>query len=542
MDVGRVCAETETIPRQIRSKFARIARMIFKIKPLQSMRSLTARIPSARRRTLLVVVPIHVVAFTLLFFGIMRIVKREILNAHSLDARHLLGEAIEDLHPLMVNNEGDEVRRAIGDYAAAERLLELKIFGSTGSEIGAMTGADSEVAAFLAGAKDDSFRIERERGSVTLHGIRRLRSEGDCAECHASGATLGAATMQIDLTEQMGVANRSIRRELALLIFGWAILVGIVNIVLGKTTRRSLERLQLGEALEKSDPRESTSASGLLLDPVSAELYESFTNFREDRRNLDAEVATRLRRAEHMASLGQMAAGLAHEIKNPLAGIRGVVELLRDESEDESQRNLFQEIVKELDRVNRTIHLLLRFARPSAPNRVLTDVRALIEDSVRLIRPNLEKRSISLEIRLEPDVGRFPLDSTHMRHVLTNLVTNAADAIEDQDGGRISVSAIVSSEGEDLYLAVADNGPGIDASLHEKVFEPFFSTKFTGTGLGLAVVESLVSRSGGVVELFSVPGRGTTVYVLLPSEAPDDDWVPLESKGLVDGADFIDRR
>ncbi|MEJ2583332.1 MAG: ATP-binding protein, partial [Acidobacteriota bacterium] len=395
---------------------------------------------------------------------------------------------------------------------------------------------------FLAGAKDDSFRIERERGSVTLHSIRRLRSEADCTECHASGATLGAATMQIDLTEQMGVAHRSIRRELALLITGWAILVGIVNIVLEKTTRRSLERLQLGKALEKTDRSESTSASGLLLDPVSAELYESFANFRESRRNLDAEVATRLRRAEHMASLGQMAAGLAHEIKNPLAGIRGVVELLRDESEDESQRNLFQEIVKELDRVNRTIHLLLRFARPSAPNRVLTDVRALIEDSVRLIRPSLEKRSISLDIRLEPDVGRFPLDSTHMRHVLTNLVTNAADAIENQDGGRISVSAIISSDGKDLSLAVADNGPGIEASLHERVFEPFFSTKFTGTGLGLAVVESLVSRSGGVVELFSVPGRGTTVYVLLPSEAPDDEWVPLESKGLVDGADFIDRR
>lgn len=519
-----------------------MAKMTFRTQPLESLRSLIGRVPRPRRRTLLLVVPIHVVAFTLLFFGIMRIVELEILNAHSLDASHLLGAAVEDLHPLMVENERDDIRRAIGEYADAEQLLELKIYGSTGTEVGVPAGADSGVAAFLAGTEEDSFRFERQGRAVTLHGIRRLRSVDDCAGCHVPGATLGAATMQMDLTEQMAAAHLSIRRNLALLIAVWAALVGIVNILLGKTTRRSLARLQLGETLGASGPPDSEGASGLLLDPVSAGLYESFRDYRESRRNFDAEVATRLRRAEHMASLGQMAAGLAHEIKNPLAGIRGVVELLRDESEDESQRNLFKEIVKELDRVNRTIHMLLSFARPSTPHRVPTDVRALIEDAVRLFRANLQKRNIALDIGLEPDVGKFPLDSTHMRHVLTNLVTNAADAIEDDNGGKISISAAISSDGEDLSLSVTDNGPGIDPSLHEKVFEPFYSTKFTGTGLGLAVVDSLVSRSGGVVELFSAPGRGTAVYVLLPSEVLEDDWVPAETKRLIDGADFVDRR
>ena len=211
-----------------------------------------------------------------------------------------------------------------------------------------------------------------------MRGMRRLRSEAECVECHVPAATLGAATMRLDLTDQMVAAHGSIRRNLAMLIAGWALLVGIVNIWLGRVTRRSMARLQLHESPKELSIRHSKDAPGLLLDPVSAELYESLRNFRENQQSLDAEVTSRLRRAEHMASLGQLAAGLAHEIKNPLAGIRGVIELLRDETEDESQRNLFEQIVKELDRVNRTIHSLLSFARPSLPNRVPTDVLSLI--------------------------------------------------------------------------------------------------------------------------------------------------------------------
>jgi signal transduction histidine kinase len=229
-----------------------------------------------------------------------------------------------------------------------------------------------------------------------------------------------------------------------------------------------------------------------------------------------------------MASLGQLAAGLAHEIKNPLAGVRGVIELLRDESDDEPQRTLFEQIVTELDRVNRTIHSLLSFARPSRPRRVPTDVRGLIEDSLRLVLPRLRKENIRLEIDVAPNVGQFRLDPTHIRHVLVNLVTNAADAIEN--GGIISVRAISSPDQNDLFLSVTDDGPGIPANLRDKIFEPFFTTKFTGTGLGLAVVNSLVTRSGGVIELMSEPGRGTTFFVLLPSELAAGESLTSETR------------
>jgi len=489
---------------------------------------LAARIPSPRRRTLLLVVPVHIVAFTLLFLGTMQVVELEILRAHRLDARHLLKEVVEDLHPLMVGHERGEIPRAVGEYAHAHQLLDLRIFRKTGAEMGSAAGADPEVVAFLAGEEEELFRFDRAGQEISMHGMRRLRSDGACTECHSSDATLGVATMRLDLSNQMGAAHRNLRRNLAILIAGWALLVGVVNVVLGTMTRRSLASLKLPAPPGKTDDPNSQDATGLVLDPVSAELYDSLQNLIEDQRSREAEVSNRLRRAEHMASLGQLAAGLAHEIKNPLAGIRGVIELLRDESDDESERNLFEQIVTELDRINRTIHSLLSFARPSLPKLVPTDVHDLIEDSLRLIRPNLEKRDITLKVDVAPNVSRFRLDATHIRHVLVNLVKNAADAIED--GGKISVRAMTSPDRNDLFFSVTDNGPGIAVHLHEKIFEPFYSTKFTGTGLGLAVVDSLVSRSGGTIDLMSEPGHGSTFFVLLPDETADNESAGSESK------------
>ena len=495
---------------------------------LDGLKRLAARIPSPRRRTLLLVVPVHVVAFTLLFFGTMRVVEVEVLRAHSLDARHLLEEAVEDIHPLMVGHDRGEVSRAVGEYAHAHKLLDLRIFRKTGAEMGSVDTADPEVVAFLAGSEEELFRFDREGQKIMMHGMRRLRSEDACVECHKPAATLGVATIRIDLTDQMGAARGNLRRNLAMLIAGWTLLVGVVNIGLGTMTRRSMARLNLPSAVEENSPRQSDDASGLVLDPVSAELYESLQRLIENQRSREAEVSSRLRRAEHVASLGELAAGLAHEIKNPLAGIRGVIELLRDESQDESQRNLFEQIVTELDRINRTIHSLLSFARPSLPKLVPTDVNDLIEDSLQLIRPGLEKRDITLEVDVAPTVTRFRLDATHIRHVLVNLVKNAADAIED--GGTISVRVMTSPDQGDLFLSVTDNGPGIAADLHEKIFEPFYSTKFTGTGLGLAVVDSLVSRSGGVIDLMSEPGRGSTFFVMLPGEPAECESVGTEMK------------
>ena len=481
-------------------------------------RRLTEWLPSVRRRNLMVTIPVHILAFALLYFGTMRIVQNEILRSHSTEARRLLAEAIHSLHPLMCSADRTDIPRAISRFAASHRHLELEIFRRSGALMEEGGAIDPRIATFLAGEEQESFHFDHNGRLRLLNGVFRLRSEGTCTECHERGAVLGAATMRLDLTEQVDAVQLRLGRNLAMLIAGWLLLVALVNLGLSRITRRSLARMELSRD-RGFPPGGGHNAPGLILDPVSAELYDSLRDLLKQQHTREEEVDNRLHRAERMASVGQIAAGLAHEIKNPLAGIRGVIELMRDDSEDASQRHLYEQMVTELDRVNTTIHSLLSFARPVPPKLAATDVETLIEDSLRLIRPNLERRDIALEITIAPEVGLFRLDPTHMRHVLINLVNNAAEALESN--GKIAVRGTLSPGRDGLIIAVEDDGPGIPEESQSQIFEPFYTTKFTGTGLGLAVVCSLVKRHGGRIELKSEVGQGTTFFVILTEETAE---------------------
>jgi signal transduction histidine kinase len=327
--------------------------------------------------------------------------------------------------------------------------------------------------------------------------------------------------MRLDLTEQVAAAQSRVGRHLALLIIAWAALVVITNVIAARFARRSVARLHAGVGAT-GDPAAAESRMGqLLLDPVSARLYESLRDVLERQQQRDVELSSRLHHTERLASLGQLAAGLAHEIKNPLAGIHGVLELLRDEENDSDRRNLYREMLDELDRVNGTIQALLGFARPSPPRRVPTAIAELIGGIAKLMRPGLSKKGIVLETTVAPEVTTFPLDPDQIRQVVVNLVGNAADAIEEN--GTIAIRATTFPDGSGLILAVEDDGPGIPEERRQEIFEPFYSTKFSGTGLGLAVARSLVVKHGGELQVESREGRGSVFFALFPDPERAED-------------------
>lgn len=250
-----------------------------------------------------------------------------------------------------------------------------------------------------------------------------------------------------------------------------------------------------------------------MLDPVSAKLYESLRDVLHERRERDEQVTSKLLHTERLASLGKLTAGLAHEIKNPLAGIQGSLELLRDDVDDDEIRDLYGQMLAELKRVNETIHSLLHFARPAPARKTPTDVAELLEETVQLLRPGFQKKSINIDISVAPGMGKFNLDRSQIRQVLLNLVHNAADAIGEN--GTISVRTTTTPKGRGLLIEVEDDGPGISKEDQNKIFEPFFTSKFHGTGLGLSVARSLVSQHGGRLELRSEPGSGATFLIIL---------------------------
>ena len=239
-----------------------------------------------------------------------------------------------------------------------------------------------------------------------------------------------------------------------------------------------------------------------------------------------ARTQTQLVRSERLASVGRLAAGLAHEIGNPIAALIGLEDLLLEgDLSAHEQRDFIKRMRAETERVHRTLKDLLQFARPrrdgGADRPASGDVEAAIHDTAALVvhQPSLQK--LQLYIDVEPALVRVTLGTEQLAQVVLNLILNAADALSVQGSGRIAVLARAAPDG--VEIAVEDDGPGVSESVAEHIFEPFFTTKEVGkgTGLGLSVCQGLVSAAGGTLGLDGTHAAGARFVVFLPgSEQP----------------------
>lgn len=227
-------------------------------------------------------------------------------------------------------------------------------------------------------------------------------------------------------------------------------------------------------------------------------------------------IEERLRWADRMAALGELAAGIAHEIRNPMGSIRGCVEMLSDDLEpDGEQRRLMDLIIKESDRLNDTIDDFLRFARSSPPAFCQVDIGQVMDDAVRLAGAHPSyRREIEIESVVEAGAISLEADPERIQQVLFNLMLNAIRAIEGK--GKIELRAERARDEDVLRITCADNGVGIGPEERSRIFEPFYSSGGQGTGLGLAVVHRIVEEHGGTISVESEPGKYTRFFIDLP--------------------------
>ncbi len=225
-----------------------------------------------------------------------------------------------------------------------------------------------------------------------------------------------------------------------------------------------------------------------------------------------------IRQAEKLSALGTLAAGLAHEINNPLGVITSRVEVaLLDANGMDIPKQLLEDlkvIDKHAHRAARIAQGLLSFSRQTAWHLVPLDPNQVIEETLLLIEKQLQKEQIPLERRLAADLPKVLGSSNHLEQVLLNLLTNARDAMTD--GGRICVESRRSADGSHVEIVVADTGKGIPAEWRERIFDPFFTTKAGGTGLGLSISYGIIKEHEGTLVAESEVGRGTTFTISLP--------------------------
>ena len=257
------------------------------------------------------------------------------------------------------------------------------------------------------------------------------------------------------------------------------------------------------------------------LDVVSAPLYEKegtflgaiaiFRDMTEIKR-LEEEVA----RSRRLASLGGLAAGVAHEIRNPLSSIKGLATYFREKFADApDDREAAEVMIGEVDRMNRVVTQLIEFARPLQMTIVPVSLPVIIRHALMLIEKEAAKQKVAIKTDFPDEAWEIPVDADRMTQVFLNLFINAIHAMEN--GGELRVS-LARQENKTVRVSVSDTGGGIAAADIPRVFDPYFTTRPSGTGLGLAICHKIVEAHRGEIFLESEQGKGTTAVVILPSD------------------------
>ena len=238
---------------------------------------------------------------------------------------------------------------------------------------------------------------------------------------------------------------------------------------------------------------------------------------RESREEIERLHRTQMSRAEHLATLGELATGLAHEIRNPLAGIAGVIEIIgRDLPSTSPARAVVKDVRQEIAQINHILNDLLQTARPHPPEIRKSDLNTTVEHAVMLARQQALSKPIEIVLTKSSDLPEIEHDSDQIHQVLLNLLLNSIQAID----GKGTIEVKLKLQGSLAAIVVADSGRGISPEHLPNIFRPFYTTKGDGTGLGLSLARRIVEEHHGRIEVTSSVGKGSKFVVLLPMQVP----------------------
>ncbi len=346
-----------------------------------------------------------------------------------------------------------------------------------------------------------------------------IKAKKDCYRCHGRDKQLlGYFEFVVSTVEAYADLKRWQLSHILAESVSLAVICVLVIFIIATMLNRPLSALSA--AMAKAG---GGDYSVRVPENVSGEMGELARQFNsmagkleENRAELERLHRESISHMDRLVSLGELAASLAHEIRNPLAGIAAAIQVLQRDLPAEDRRSfVLTEVLRQVARLNKTVDNLLSYARPAAP--VMSSV-SLPETAARvlsIVEPQLRKQNVSLETDWSGPVGAVTADQGQMEQILLNLCLNSLQAMPA--GGRLRVGVRPSDDGSAAVLEVSDTGVGIPADKLSSIFKPFFTTRAKGTGLGLAIVKKIIESHGGRIEVFSEEGKGARFMVTLPS-------------------------
>lgn len=244
---------------------------------------------------------------------------------------------------------------------------------------------------------------------------------------------------------------------------------------------------------------------------------------------------TEMVQAEHLATMGELAAGVAHEIRNPLAGIAGAIEIIsKDFPKNHPDREILDDLRQEVRRIEKVLNDLLTYARPKAPQFGMADLKDTVARTLQLARQQIGSKNVEFSIQIPSHLPRFRMDPEQLHQVLLNLVLNGIQALGQE--GKITIQARVLSRSAGPHrpnlveISVSDTGGGISPDHLEKIFRPFYTTKREGTGLGLSLCRRIISQHGGTLTAESELHQGSRFIIRLPMREALEEAQVLSSR------------
>jgi two-component system, NtrC family, sensor kinase len=425
----------------------------------------------------------------------------------------------------MLDGKSREVQHILEAVGTYHNIKELKIFSPSGVILKSskpwLIGRKVDAATRKSFLEGEFKRPLKRRHEGVFSVLFPIANAEQCVHCHGSAAKLNGI-LSVDVSM---VQTQEKVRELSKTMVLWAFgITATLALFLGLFLTRyvtdpiqdliaTMERAERG--LEARVQVKSSDDIGKLGEAFNSLL----SKLERARRRVERYHYEQMKRADRLASIGEMAAGIAHEIKNPLAGIAGVIQVLKkDHAPGDPKRAVLDEVLSQVERMDKAVRNLLTFARPPEPKMTLVDVNELIGKLIDFLSPQFAKHGISAERRLAAGLPWLVLDPDLMQQALLNISLNAIKAMPG--GGTFSVETRTEARDGDIPGAIkivfTDSGEGITPENLSRIFSPFFTTRQQGTGLGLSITQRIVEQHNGELSVMSTPGKGATFTITLP--------------------------
>lgn len=452
--------------------------------------------------------------------------QKSVIHKMSREKAELLSAMIErSIFSAMKDGKQEEVQKALNDIATTEDIMKIRILDLAGKilrsspeeNLGISAGplTQDNLASFLSsGNKSGTYFITQQ---TRIQEFRTIENRTECFTCHDAGSkNNGILEVSLDYSSAATLLKKSQTQGIIISIVALGTLAFIIIRLFDRLINRPISRLKekMKEVQEGNLDVEFSPSKSDEIGSLTKSFDEMTKKLKEANKKVEELFNRQIVRAGHLASIGELAANLAHEIKNPIAGMKGALEIINQRTEEaDPKKEIFTEMLLQIEKINHVIQDLLSYAKPKEMKISPVDPNECIQSAIKLAKSHRNSKDIHFHFSPLKEKRTAQMDCNKIQEVLLNLLLNSISSIDRH--GKISIELREHNEKE-LEILFSDTGKGIKQEHLPQVFRPFFTTKKRGTGLGLSICKNIVDAHNGSIDVESTENKGTTFLIRLP--------------------------